>query len=81
MNGEKLDIPWSDIPYLRLRYVSRVLLDGMRRKVIPADDVANNVTTKEDVAKKNDNDKAETVADTPGRQRLLRGRETLLWRL
>lgn len=81
MNGEKLDIPWSDIPYLRLRYVSRVLLDGMGRKVIPADDVANNVTTKEDVARKNDDDKAETVADTLGRQTLLRGRETLLWRL
>lgn len=40
----------GDIPYLRLRYVSRILLDGIRRKIIKADDVGNISDTVEDTS-------------------------------
>lgn len=46
LNREKLGIPWSDIPFLWIRYFIRILLDGMERKVIPIID--NDATAKEE---------------------------------
>lgn len=48
--GERLDLLWGDIPYLRLCYVSRLLFYGMLQKVILADDVAKEATIEEDMA-------------------------------
>lgn len=52
-----MGVSWGDIKYLRLRYVSRELLDGMRQKVISTDNVAKETTTKEDITGKNEDDK------------------------
>lgn len=48
----------GDIAYLRLRYVSQILLDGVLRKVIPGDNVAKEATTEVDAAGEKDDDKA-----------------------
>lgn len=56
-----MGVSWGDIKYLRLRYVSQELLDGMRQKVIPTDNVVKETTTKEDITGKNEDDKVGDV--------------------
>lgn len=52
-----MNIPHLDVPFLHLPYVARILIDGIRRKVIPSANV------KKDDEGKNDQASEETAID------------------